>query len=134
MIFTVQTKGYTDIIDITDKVEEVVGKEKVKEGIVIVFVKGSTAAITTIEADKNLYEDLREVLEQIIPIKNDWKHHQTWNDDNGGSHLRASLFGPSLSLPIIEGRLALGRWQKIVLIDFDTSPRQREVIVSCLSK
>lgn len=132
MLLTFQTKGHTDIIDITEDVDKVVEKEKVKDGVVVVFVKGSTAAVTTIEADENLYEDLRAVLEKIAPMGKDWRHHQTWGDDNGGSHIRATIFGPSLSVPIIDGRLYLGTWQKIVLLDFDTSSRQREVIVTCI--
>lgn len=132
MILTFQTKGHTDIIDITKEVEKVVEKEKIKEGVVTVFVKGSTAAITTIEADDNLYKDLKEVLEKIAPMGKDWRHHQTWGDDNGGSHIRAAIFGPSLSIPIINGRLYLGTWQKIVLLDFDTSSRRREVLATCL--
>lgn len=134
VVLSFQTKGNTDIIDITDRVSEVVEKEKIKDGIVNIFIKGSTAAVTTIETDENLYEDLREVLEEIIPMKKEWQHHQTWGDDNGGAHLRAAIFGPSISIPIINGKLSLGTWQKIVLLDFDTSPRQREVIVSCFSK
>lgn len=134
MILTVQTKGHTDIIDITDQVAKVVEKEKIKKGIASIFVNGSTAAITTIEADENLYEDLREVLDKIMPMNKDWKHHRTWGDNNGGSHLRAAIFGPSVTVPIINGRLTLGTWQKIVLIDFDTSAREREVIITCLSK
>lgn len=133
MLLTFRTKGHTDIIDITSEVEKVVQKEKVKSGVAVVFVKGSTAAITTIEKDENLYRDLREVLEEIMPIGKAWQHHQTWGDDNGGAHLRACLFGPSVSIPIINSRLSLGTWQKIVLLDFDTSSREREVIVTCLA-
>lgn len=131
MVLTFQTKGNTDIVDITDDVAEVVSKEKMEEGIVTVFVKGSTAAITTVEADENLYSDLREVLEKVAPMEKDWQHHKTWGDKNGGSHLRAAIIGPTIVIPIVEGRLILGTWQKIVLIDFDTSPREREVIVVC---
>lgn len=132
-ILTFQTRGNTDIVDITDQIIKTVEKNKIKNGIVSLFVKGSTASLTTIEADKNLYEDLRVALEEIIPMKRDWRHHRTWGDDNGGSHLRASLIGPSLTIPIVDGKLTLGTWQKIVLIDFDTSPRQREVYINCLS-
>lgn len=134
MILSFHTKGHTDIIDITDKIAEAVKKEKTKEGIASIFVKGSTAAITTIEADENLYEDLRSVLEDIMPLDRDWKHHRTWGDDNGGSHLRAAIFGPSVTIPVNNGRLILGTWQKIVLIDFDTSAREREVVVTCLGR
>lgn len=130
MIFTVQTRGFTDIVDISDEIEKIVEKEKVVNGIVNIFVKGSTAAITTIEADDNLYEDLKMVLEEIMPMKKDWKHHKTWGDDNGGAHLRAAIIGPSITIPLVNGKLLLGTWQKIVLIDFDTSARQREVIVT----
>src|SRR3972149_9134594 len=102
MILTIHTKGNTDIIDITKEISGVVEKGKVKNGVANVFIKGSTAAITTIEADKNLYEDLKGVLEEIIPMKSNWKHHTTWGDDNGGAHLRATLIGPSISVPIME--------------------------------
>lgn len=134
MIFSIHTNGRTDIIDITDKVVEIVGKERIKDGLVSIFVKGSTAAITTIEADENLYDDLRDVLDKITPMDKNWKHHRTWGDDNGGSHLRASIFGPSLTVPIENGQLILGTWQKIVLIDFDTGSREREIIITCLAQ
>jgi secondary thiamine-phosphate synthase enzyme len=133
MILKFNTKGNTDIIDITQKIQEEIENNKIESGSVLIFVKGSTAAITTIESDPNLYQDLREVLEELIPIKRNWKHHQTWNDDNGASHLRASLIGPSLMVPIENSQLILGTWQKIVLIDFDTRPRSREVILKIIS-
>lgn len=133
MILNIHTQGNTDVVDITDEVINAVEKSKVKDGIVSLFVKGSTASLTTIEADENLYKDLREVLEEIIPMNRNWRHHQTWGDDNGGSHLRASLIGPSLIIPITGGKLTLGTWQKIVLIDFDTSQRQREVYINCIN-
>lgn len=132
MIFTIQTKGNTDIIDITDKISQVVAKHNIT-GAALVFVNGSTASVTTIENDNNLYDDFRDLLNSLIPIDKDWKHHRTWNDDNGGSHLRASLFGPSVTIPLVNGKLVLGTWQKIVLIDFDTSPRTREITVTCLT-
>lgn len=133
MRLTISTQGNTDIIDITEKVIETIEKGKVSEGIVNIFVKGSTAAITTIESDKNLYDDLREVLEKIIPQDKDWRHHKTWGDNNGAAHLRAALIGPSLSVPIVDGQLVLGTWQRIVLLDFDTVPRNREIIINILS-
>jgi len=127
----IKTKGETDIIDITDLVEEELEKKQVKKnGIVSLFVVGSTASLTTIEADDNLYQDLRELLEKIAPYKAPYKHHQTWGDDNGAAHLRASLIGPSLIVPVKDGKLKLGTWQRIVLIDFDTRPRQREILVN----
>ena len=127
--FSIKTKGLTDAIDITEKVQDSLPKNK--NGLVNVFVKGSTASISIIEGDPNLYEDLKEALEVFSPYKKDWKHHQTWeNDDNGASHLRATMFGPSETVPFQDGKLLLGQWQRIVLIDFDTGPRTREVVIT----
>jgi secondary thiamine-phosphate synthase enzyme len=125
-----KTKGLTDIVDITDEVQKVINKKNFSQGVVYLFVLGSTAALTTIEADDNLYQDLKELLEKIIPYQKNYHHHKTWGDDNGASHLRASLFGPSLSVPVKSGKLFLGAWQRIVLIDFDTREREREIILS----
>ncbi len=131
-VLTFPTKGYTDIIDITPQVQKEIDQQGIKEGVIHLFVIGSTASLTTIEADKNLYDDLKEVLEKIAPYKKDWRHHQTWGDDNGASHLRASIFGPDLNVPIAKGELVLGTWQKIVLIDFDTRERVREVVMEIM--
>lgn len=128
----IKTKGWTDIVDITQAIQKEVEKEKINDGAVHLFVIGSTASLTTIEDDENLFSDLKEILEKIAPYKKDWQHHKTWGDDNGASHLRASLFGPSLTVPIVNGKLFLGTWQRIVLIDFDTQPREREIIVSLI--
>jgi len=125
----IKTKGWNDVVDITDKIQAEVKKEKFENGMVSLFVIGSTAFLTTIEADENLYEDLKETLEKLTPYKKDWKHHQTWGDDNGAAHLRASLIGPSLIVPVVNGKLFFGTWQRIVLIDFDTKPRQREIVI-----
>ena len=126
---SVNTKGLTDIVDITDLVQKEVDNQKTKDGVVNLFVVGSTVGLTTIENDPNLYEDFKEVLEKIAPYKKDWKHHQTWGDDNGAAHIRASLIGPSLTIPFQNGKLLNGTWQKIVLIDFDTRGRERQVII-----
>lgn len=126
----VESQGLNDIIDITNKVQEIVDEEKIRNGLVNLFVIGSTASITTSENDENLFEDLREVLEQIAPYKKNWRHHKTWGDDNGAAHIRASLFGPSLTVPIENGKLKLGTWQNIILIDFDTKGRTRGITVS----
>jgi secondary thiamine-phosphate synthase enzyme len=125
-----ETSGQTDIVEITGRVQEIITRKKVGNGIVHLFVIGSTASLTTCEDDKNLYQDIKELLEDIIPYKKNWRHHQTWNDDNGAAHLRASIIGPSLCVPVKSGKLLLGTWQKIILIDFDTHPRTREIIVS----
>lgn len=104
----VEAKGQTDIVEITDKVQKVVDEQKLIKGSVHLFVIGSTASITTIEDDPNLYQDFKEALEKIIPYQKNWKHHQTWGDDNGAAHIRASLMGPSLLVPVINGKLFLG--------------------------
>lgn len=132
MTFSISTKGNTDIINITEKVKSLVEQSKIQEGLAVVFVKGSTAAVTTIEPDENLYNDLRLALDKIMPMNYSWQHHKTWGDNNGGSHLRASLLGPSVAIPVENGSLVLGTWQQIVLIDFDTSPRNRIIYVTLL--
>lgn len=133
-ILEINTRGFTDIIDITDKVQEIIHNEKIKTGVCHLFVIGSTAALTTCEADENLYEDIREVLENIAPYKKNWRHHQTWHDDNGAAHIRATILGPSLTVPVANGKLTLGIWQKIILIDFDTGPRTRKIIVNLVGE
>jgi len=126
----IQTKGHTDIINITPKIQKIIDDEKVKNGVCHLFVIGSTASITTCENDEQLFEDLKEVLQQIAPYKKNWRHHQTWGDDNGAAHIRASLLGPNLCLPIENGKLILGTWQSIVLLDFDTGPRTRKIAIT----
>jgi secondary thiamine-phosphate synthase enzyme len=126
----IKTKGWTDIVDITPQVQKEIEKEKINNGLVHLFLIGSTASLTTIEDDENLFVDLKEILEKIAPYKKDWQHHKTWGDDNGAAHLRASFFGPSLTIPVVNGKLFLGTWQRIVLVDFDTQPREREVVIS----
>ena len=132
--FNLSTKGLADIIDITGRVREILDKSKIKEGVVVVFCKGSTAALTTIEYEPNLVKDFQEFLEKIIPQGKGYHHGATWGDDNGFSHLRASLIGPSLSLPVEKGKMILGTWQQIVFCDFDNRPREREVIVKILGE
>lgn len=130
----IKTKGFTDIIDITFLVQKEVEATLIEEGMVFLFVLGSTACLTTIEDDENLYRDLKEMLEKIAPYQKDYLHHKTWGDDNGASHLRASLFGPSLAIPIKNKKLYLGTWQRVVLIDFDTRQREREIIIEFFKK
>lgn len=124
-----QTKGDNDVIDITDFVAAEVAATGVKDGIVTVFVVGSTAGITTVEYEPGLVADLKDAFDRLVPRHMPYRHNSTWNEDNGHSHVRASLLGPSLALPLIRGRLPLGTWQQIVLIDFDIRPRSREIIV-----
>ncbi len=131
---TEKTQGHCDIIDITAKVQEQVQKEKIKRGLATLFVSGSTAALTTIEYEPGLVQDLKELLEKLIPSNKKYHHDDRWGDDNGFSHLRASLFGPSLQVPIDSGRLLLGTWQQIILVDFDNRPRTREVMVQIMGE
>ncbi|MFQ5904219.1 MAG: secondary thiamine-phosphate synthase enzyme YjbQ [Candidatus Binatia bacterium] len=127
-----KTQGYCDIIDITAKVQDQIQKEKIQRGLATLFVSGSTAALTTIEYEPGLIKDLKELLERFVPSNKKYHHDDRWGDDNGFSHLRASLFGPSLQIPIESGRLLLGTWQQIVLLDFDNRPRTREIVIQIL--
>ena len=128
--FEVSTQGNSQIIDITQQVCEVVSESTIRHGLIVVFVVGSTAAVTTTEAEPGLMtHDLKAFWERLAPEGDYYKHEETWHDDNGHAHVRASALGPSLTLPVLDGRMPLGTWQQIVLIDFDTRPRRREVIV-----
>ena len=125
----VQTKGDCDIVNLTEQVNEAVRKSGIKEGNVVVFNVGSTAGITTTEYEPGLVNyDIAAAFEKIAPQNGRYEHEETWHDDNGHSHVRASLLGPSLSVPIVDGELTLGTWQQIVLIDFDTRQRTRTII------
>ncbi|MEK7342066.1 MAG: secondary thiamine-phosphate synthase enzyme YjbQ [Candidatus Binatota bacterium] len=132
--FTEKSQGFCDIIDITAKVQERIQKEQVRNGLATLFVSGSTAALTTIEYEPGLVQDLKELLERLIPSNKKYHHDDRWGDDNGFSHLRASLFGPSLQIPVESGRLLLGTWQQIVLVDFDNRPRTREIMVQIMGE
>jgi len=130
--FTVDTKGHADLVNVTDQVALAVGRSGVKEGAAVVFVQGSTAALTTMEYEEGLIADIREALEKLAPEDADYKHHQRWGDRNGAAHIKSALIGADLTIPIEHGKLALGTWQQIVLIDFDERPRRREVVVKIL--
>lgn len=134
MRFSLSTKGFTDVIDITEKVSEVVGKSRVKEGICLIFSPGSTCGITTIEYEEGLKKDLKRILDKLIPSSEDYEHCKKWGDCNGFSHIRSSIIKPSLVVPIEGGKLSLGTWQQIVFVDFDKRPRKREVIVKIVSE
>ncbi len=129
-----QTAGFCDIIDVTAKVREQIEKQKIERGLVTLFISGSTAALTTVEYEPGLVQDLREFVEKLIPSDRKYHHDDRWGDDNGFSHLRASLFGPSLAIPIENGRPMLGTWQQIVLLDFDNRPRVREIIIQLIGE
>jgi len=131
---TQTTQGFCDIIDITAKVRDLIEKEKFQRGQLTLFVSGSTAALTTIENESGLVQDLKEFVEKLIPSDRRYHHDRRWGDDNGFSHLRASLFGPSLAVPIENGRPLLGTWQQVVLLDFDNRPRTREIIIQLMGE
>ncbi len=125
----VQTEGNTDIIDITPDIEHIAQEEKLDDGILFLNVFGSTAAITTMEYEPGLSKDLKDILEEVIPYRSDWAHNATWSDDNGHSHLRSSFLKTNFFIPVTNGQLDLGTWQQVVLIDFDTRPRKRRIVV-----
>jgi len=133
MRFKISTEGFTDIIDITSRVTEAVRKSKIREGICLISCPGSTAGITTIEYEPELLKDFKEFLEKIIPSEKEYHHDKVWGEKNGFSHIRSALIKPFLTIPIEDGKLVLGRWQQIVLIDFDNRPREREILVKIIS-
>ncbi len=125
----VQTSTKTDIIDLTPQVAKEVKKSSVENGAIILFVPGSTGALTTIEFESGVVNDLKKAIERMAPKDIHYEHNERWGDGNGYSHVRAALIGPSLHVPIIAGKMALGTWQQIVLLDFDNRPRNRRVII-----
>lgn len=131
---TEKTAGFCDIIDLTAKILEHIKQTEIRRGLVSVFATGSTAAITTVEHEPGLVQDLKELVEKLIPSNRRYHHDDRWGDDNGFSHLRASLFGPSVSIPIEDGRPLLGTWQQVILLDFDNRPRTREIIVQVVGE
>ena len=128
------TSGHTDVQDITRQVEQAVRASGLQAGIVTVFCPGSTGGLTTIEYEGGVEADLRQVLDEIVPPDRDYRHHRRWGDDNGSSHVRAALVGPSLTVPFVGGRLTLGTWQQIVFLDFDTHPRSRTLVVQVMGE
>jgi len=125
----IKTKGNNEVVNITDQVGGAVARSDIRDGAVTVFNIGSTAGITTTEYEPGLANyDLKAAFEKIAPASGRYEHEETWHDDNGHAHVRASLLGPSLSVPIVAGRLTLGTWQQIILVDFDTRPRTRTII------
>jgi secondary thiamine-phosphate synthase enzyme len=131
--FRVSTSGDTDVIDVTGQVREAVGAAGVEAGQATAFVRGSTAALTTMEFEPGGIHDLREMLERLIPTRGDYEHNRLNHDTNSHAHQRASIVGPSEVVPVVAGRLALGTWQQLVLIDFDDRPRERTVVVQVLA-
>ena len=128
------TSGDGDTIDLTEQLEAGLRESGLTDGVATLFVGGSTGGITTIEFEPGAVADLQEVLQAIAPKGKDWRHHLKWGDRNGHSHVRSALLGPSLSVPFVGGRLCLGTWQQVVLVDFDDRPRSREVVVQFMGE
>ena len=129
---TLKTKGNGDTIDLTLGVERAIKEAQLNNGVVTLFVVGSTAALTTIEYEDGAVNDLGRAIERIAPRGMEYEHHLRWGDDNGHSHVRASMLGPSLAVPFVDAELTLGTWQQIVIVDFDTRPRTREDVIQLL--
>ena len=132
---SVKTKGDSDIVNITDYVNKAVTGSGISDGIVTVFNVGSTGAVTTTEYEPGLVNyDIEAAFEKIAPRGGHYEHEETWHDDNGHSHVRASLLGPCLTVPVVDGRLTLGTWQQIILVEFDTRARNRTVICQIIGE
>jgi len=131
---SLHTKGRCDIQDITPQVAGAVRDSGLRAGIVIVFCPGATGGLTTIEYESGALADLQQVFDEIAPPDRDYRHHLRWGDDNGHSHVRAALTGPSLTVPFVDGRLTLGTWQQIVFLDFDTRPRSRRLVAQVMGE
>jgi secondary thiamine-phosphate synthase enzyme len=129
-----QTEGNGDTHDLSRAVERALAEAGLSSGVVTLFVVGSTAGLTTIEFEPGAVADLQTAFERVAPRKAEYQHHLRWGDDNGHSHVRASMLGPSLSVPFVDGQLSLGTWQQIILVDFDTRPRQREVVAQIVGE
>jgi len=131
---TLQTQGYSDVKDLTARVQEIVGESGITNGLVNISVIGATASISTIEYEPALVKDLQNELEKWVPSTLKSLHSQTWGDDNGFSHLRATLMGPGITVPVAGGKALLGTWQQIIVIDHDNRPRTRQVYVQVMGE
>ena len=132
--FEISTSGQGDTRDISGQVQGAIANAGAAAGIATVFVVGSTAGVTTIEFEPGAVADLDRTFEQLAPRRGEYQHHLRWGDDNGSSHVRAALLGPSLTVPFADGALALGTWQQIVLVEFDTRARRREIVVQVIGE
>lgn len=130
----ISTAGYCDIHDITSRLVEIIEGCPLTSGIVTVFVAGSTAGVTTVEFEPGLLKDLPEAFEHLAPVNKAYHHNATWGDGNGFSHVRASLLGPSLTIPFSQNRLTLGTWQQVIIIDFDNCSRERNIVVQIMGE
>ncbi len=132
--FSFSTSKELDIIDLTPRLAEAIAASGLTSGQVLVFVPGSTGAVTTIEFESGVLQDLKDAIERLAPRNIPYAHDARWGDGNGYAHVRAALLGPSLTIPLISGRLGLGTWQQVVLLDFDNRPRQRKILVQIIGQ
>ena len=132
--FQMETSAETDIIDITERVGREIKGSGFRNGIVCIFVPGSTASVSTIEFEPNLVKDFKDAMERIVPSDLKYRHRETWGDDNGKSHVRATLMGPGTTVPFRDGEMMLGQWQQLVLIDHDVPARKREIILQIIGE
>ena len=131
---TIQTRGNCDTIDITPQVVKNVEEAQVNNGIVTLFIPGSTSGVTTIEYEPNLLSDFKNMWDRVMPQNIPYEHNKTWGDGNGHSHVRASMLGASLTIPFVNKRLTLGTWQQIVFVDFDNRPRSRKLVLQIVGE
>jgi len=131
---SLNTRGDADIHDITDTIARQVAKSGLNDGTVTVFCPSSTSALTTIEHENGALSDLKRLFDEIIPANREYAHNARWHDGNGHSHIRASLLGPSLTIPFVEGQLTLGTWQQVIYVDFDNKPRRRELVLQLIGE
>jgi secondary thiamine-phosphate synthase enzyme len=131
---TITTRGQGDVQDVTGAVSSAVAASELTSGVVTLFVVGSTAALTTIEFEPGAVADFNRLFEEIAPRDAEYDHHQRWGDDNGSSHVRASLLGPSLTIPFVDEALSLGTWQQVVLVEFDTRGRKRDIVIQVIGE
>lgn len=133
-VIELHTQGFSDCRDITPDLKRCLGQSGVQDGLLTVFVSGSTGAVTTIEFESGVIKDLQEALERIAPMNIEYAHNLRWGDGNGFSHVRAALMKPSLGIPVVGGTLSLGTWQQVVFIDFDNRPRNRSLTIQVLGE
>lgn len=130
----VASRGENDVVDLTEEVQNAVKEAGLSNGVVTVFVPGSTAALTTMEFEPGLVKDFPDMLERVSPRNGEYEHQKTWSDNNGHSHVKAALVGPSLTVPFVKGNLTLGTWQQIVFVELDIRPRTRKIVLQIVGE
>lgn len=129
-----KSQGRIDVINIQKEMEHCLVKSGIQNGLITAFVPGSTAGLSTVEYEPGLVRDIKDFFGELIPYGKAYAHHNTWHDDNGSSHLQATLMGPSLAIPVVDGHMTLGTWQQPILVDFDTRPRTRRLVVQVVGE